>query len=305
MSIAAGVIAERIPNRGASAFMRWLTKPPSKWWRRYNRLIKATMGHERTTRTFFGARMRCDLDDYIGIRIFHFGFWEPHVSAIVLNRLQPGDVFCDVGANIGYYSLLAAHAVGSGGRVVAIEPCPPIFRRLAKNVAYNKSGDVRTVEAAVSDCESSLPIFFGPRGNAGMATTVAARGHGPAGIVSARPLERILTPEERARLRLLKIDVEGAERPILRHLLDTIADYPSQMEIIVEMSVDPLAPGESDPNALLAEFIAAGFGAYVLANPYDIQSYVAFSEPILPVPLALPLRAQADVLLSRSGGSLE
>jgi FkbM family methyltransferase len=280
--------------------MRWLTKPPSKWWRRYNRVNKALFGHRQTARTYFGAKMVLDLDDYIGIRLYHFGFWEPHISGLLQSRLHPGDVFCDIGANIGYDTLLAAHAVGPSGTVIAIEPYRPFFETLSHHVALNRLTNVRLVQAAVAERAGTIAIFHGPDGNTGMTTTVAARGKGDAGVVDALTLETILTPDEIARLKLIKIDIEGAEGPVLRHLLDTIELYPRDLEILVEMGADALSPDSPSADDTIARFIAAGFGAYALPNEYDIQSYVAFERLAEPTPLSLPLTVQTDVLFSRT-----
>lgn len=73
-------------------------------------------------------------------------------------RLKPGDVFVDVGANIGYFSLLASKLVGPGGRVVAIEASPEVFDLLRRNLELNKAHNVRAVNVAISDREGSLQL---------------------------------------------------------------------------------------------------------------------------------------------------
>ena len=82
---------------------------------------------EFTARTIHGARLRGDQRWIMPRCIYWFGVWEPLLSAWVESRLRPGDVFVDVGANMGYTSLLAARAVGPGGAVVAFEPAPATF----------------------------------------------------------------------------------------------------------------------------------------------------------------------------------
>ena len=70
---------------------------------------------ETTTTTRDGLRMRINFPDQIQERIYLFGVWEPVITRFVKSRLKPGDLFVDIGANVGYYSLLAAKLVRPGG----------------------------------------------------------------------------------------------------------------------------------------------------------------------------------------------
>ncbi len=65
------------------------------------------------------------------------GVWEPNLSNFIVSRLRHGDTFVDVGANIGYYTLLAARCVGREGAVVAIEPLPTALGELRRNTEIN------------------------------------------------------------------------------------------------------------------------------------------------------------------------
>lgn len=78
-----------------------------------------------------GVRMSVDTKDIVQRYLYQFGIWEPSLSGWLARTLRPGDVFVDVGANIGYYSLLAARLVGHLGSVVAIEASPPPTPRFA------------------------------------------------------------------------------------------------------------------------------------------------------------------------------
>lgn len=90
-----------------------------------------------TVTTIDGASMEIALPDLIQSRIYFFGVWEPAISAFVRSRLEPGDSFIDVGANIGYYTVLASRRVGPSGSVYAVEASPKICSRLRRNVALN------------------------------------------------------------------------------------------------------------------------------------------------------------------------
>jgi hypothetical protein len=65
------------------------------------------------------------------------GYWEYWVSDFMWRNIKPGDTVIDVGANLGYYSVLMADLVGSTGRVVSFEPNPRLFELLQRNVGIN------------------------------------------------------------------------------------------------------------------------------------------------------------------------
>lgn len=148
------------------------------------------------------------------------GLYEAPVQAALAGALRPGDVVLDVGANIGFLTVLAARLVGPGGRVVAFEPVPVNARLVRRNAALNRQAQVEVVQAAVGD-------------RSGRATLVLARHAGGAALAGAdRPFDACgeLTVDlvdldgwlaaNAARLpgpvRLLKVDVEGAEPAVLR-----------------------------------------------------------------------------------------
>ena len=79
-------------------------------------------------------------DKVISERLRREGVWEPYETHLVLNLLEPGGVFVDVGANLGYFSILAAACVGERGRVYAFEPDPDNFALLQANSETNGFG---------------------------------------------------------------------------------------------------------------------------------------------------------------------
>src|SRR4029450_8092682 len=85
-----------------------------------------------------GSRMIVNTDDLIGRVLAIAGVWEPNVTAAFRRTLAPGDVCLDIGAHIGYYTLLAARLVGPEGHVHAFEPAPASFRRLRANRQLNR-----------------------------------------------------------------------------------------------------------------------------------------------------------------------
>ena len=85
-----------------------------------------------------------EADRFVSRRIREEGIWEPYETSLVLGALQPGDVFVDVGANIGYFPVIAAGRVGRAGRVLAFEPDPDNYRLLSENLELNDCREVVT-----------------------------------------------------------------------------------------------------------------------------------------------------------------
>lgn len=255
--------------------------------------------HCREAQTYFGATLVCDLSDSLQRFIYNFGVWEPHVSALIESRLRPGDIFCDVGANIGYDSLLGSSVVGPTGKVIAIEASPMIYGLLLNNLRLNHVINVETVQIAITAELGEIPIYRGYDFNVGTASIIESRGHGLEAMVRGLPLLDALSAEDCKHLRLVKIDVEGAELPILRQLADSIGEYSPELEVIVEVTPD--ATTNAGLQDVFDHFRTLGFSAWAVPNSYDvIAEYLNFDAVHAPIPLSLAPTRQQDVFFSRS-----
>src|SRR5207247_10608255 len=119
----------------------------------------------------------------------------------------------DVGANIGYFTLLASKLVGDSGAVVAIEAFPATFDALQRNLARNRARNVRAVNAAASDCNSVVRLFRGPATHIGLTKILVEEGI-RRGLefeceVTVAPFTIVLRSGELQLARLLKIEVVG------------------------------------------------------------------------------------------------
>jgi FkbM family methyltransferase len=263
-------------------------------FRAYNKALRL-FRQEYIGETYFGALMYSNLSDLIQSYVFHFGVWEPEISHLVGRILKPGDVFVDIGANVGYDSLLGSSLVGPQGRVIAIEASPITFAKLKGNITLNKLTNIRAVNVAVSDSVGTLDLFDLSKVNSGAATTLAGRGGKLIASVDALPLAQILTPTEMGSVRLIKIDVEGAEPMILNDILDHIEDFPASMDIIAESSVHEFEAS----NRVFDRLTQMGYYAYAIENDYREGRYLS-NRALSPLVLTetLPL-AQCDLLYTR------
>jgi len=230
---------------------------------------RATRPRSFVVRTRYGFRFAGDQRLIMPRCVYWFGHW---LSRSLHATLRTGDVVVDVGANTGWYTLLAATAVGPSGRVVAIEPAASTRVALERNLARNRAANVRTVASAVGAEEGSVPFFRGE--NDAESSTVQRRGLAPDGEVPTAPLPHLLTPEEAARVALVKIDVEGGEADVLRGMVQDAAWMPARLRIVVEVHVHHLVRAGVAPADLLAPFRAIGFAATWLPVAFDEASHL-------------------------------
>lgn len=147
--------------------------------------------------------------------------------ALLLHLLRPGDLFVDVGANVGSYTVLASAVCGSDA--IAVEPDPETMRALKKNIVANRIGDrVTTIQAALGS-EAGTANF-----SIGLDTTnkIVSRKSGATRKVIIRCLDDVM---EGLNPTLIKLDVEGHEAEVLRGGKRTLSN-PSLMAIETETS---------------------------------------------------------------------
>ena len=247
-----------------------------------------------------GSRMRVRTDDMIGRVIAISGEWEPNVTAAFTRALAPGDVCLDIGAHIGYYTLLASRLVGSRGHVYAFEPSPENYRRLRANVDLNGLRNVTTAQLAVGDEERRAVLYVGAPYNTGLTTldpVLAAKSTTPLRetIVDVGPVTSVMRPEDLARVRVIKIDVEWHEIEVLRSLAP-IFELADGLAVLVEFTPRRAAPDAPSQFAALCEM--HGFALYGVRNGYSLDKLFPgrLDEPS-PIE-ALPGK-QCDLLLLR------
>lgn len=247
-----------------------------------------------------GWRISGHTRDWIQRTLYYFGLWEPNLSAWIASRLKHGDAFVDVGANVGYFTLLAARCVGPEGKVVAIEAMPSIFEHLAKHVRDNGLTNTRVVNKAAVGPGSppEVELFWGNEGNIG-STGMIPRGTEGRGItIAASTLSDILTDDECARARLIKIDVEGVEPETVKGLGLESRPFNKDLELIIEVSYDPERLAQRD--WLLDYLHGLGFFSYVLPDTHRFRHYAyPHHSRERPHRLKQPLTRMHNVIFSR------
>lgn len=212
-----------------------------------------------------GPRLFVNLADYtIGMQTL-LGHYEAAEIALVRRLVQPGDRVVDIGANVGVFTVTLAQAVGPTGRVYAFEPVAGLAGLLRRSLAENRYGWVDLREQAVGDAAGSVELLQVQGGDHfGGSYLWREGGAAPVGHTLTRvPLVRLDDLGLERPIRLIKVDVEGAEPLALRGALGIIkADRPAILAEICAAQLVRLAG--CTPNDLIAELAGYGYRCHLI-----------------------------------------
>jgi FkbM family methyltransferase len=174
--------------------------------------IKTLLRVKRTEVETSEGKFWLDPASEFGQRLLNKGIYEPEMVATLKRFLRPGDAFADVGANEGYFSVIASRIVGSEGRVLAVEPQNRLQPVLARNFEINECRNATVTAAAVSDAAGVAELNLAPSMNTGASSLMQRTRYTPKReTVPTRTLQDIVTASRIGKINLLKMDIEGWE----------------------------------------------------------------------------------------------
>ncbi|HTO91101.1 MAG TPA: FkbM family methyltransferase [Candidatus Sulfotelmatobacter sp.] len=192
------------------------------------------------------VRFECDFALGPKVRDMCFGAYEPEEVEVFRSVLRRGDVVVDAGANIGYFTAVAASLVGAEGEVHAFEPVPGYFARLEALRAANPRHRILANPVALGASEGRAEIRVSGTGNLGWNTLVPELMSRESAVsvheVRVRRLDAYLEEHGIERLALLKVDVEGFELALLRGFSGWLERHSARPVILCEV-----APGAYPP----------------------------------------------------------
>lgn len=287
-------------------------KPDAPTWLRYSGAVVRLLPFGRyrlmnricrDSRADFWARLRngsqsfwfaCDLRDSMAREVFFTGGYERQDSAVVRELLRPGGTFVDVGANWGYFTLLAACLVGGSGRVVSFEPDPRLFSRLQANLDRNRFAQVQPRQLAAAHEPGALQLVgFDPEaGNWGL-SRLSEHGNGSGMIfqVAADRLDTMLDKEGIGAVDLVKIDIEGAEELALRGMAEGLRTG-RYRRILLEGHPSLLAERNRSLSDVFQLLDEAGYRGWRIDHSSAASRRAAYARSIDPRQFLIPTCAQ-------------
>lgn len=222
-----------------------------------------------------GRRIRIVTADHVGRILYFMGDFQPRISWVIRQLLRPGDAVIDIGANMGWFTVMAADLVGPAGRVEAFEPQPKLVEMLRETIAVNGFEQVRLHDCALSDRDETMTLRI-LDGNLGAATLHAPRNANWSAVpVPVRDADAKLRELGLSRLRMIKIDVEGHEAAIFVAAAAFLREVPADV-ILFESNAEATPFFERPAVAVLV-----GLGYRIFQ--FDMTS--AREVTLLPVPL--------------------
>jgi FkbM family methyltransferase len=235
--------------------------------------------------------MQIGLIDYLHRCVAIDGVWDEKVLHVLTTRLREGHTFYDVGANTGYFSLIASRLVGDSGRVVSFEPSLRALSQLTGNIVDNKLVNILLLSIAAGPQDKLAELLQSSEGNIGMTTLCDHLGYRNVEHVPVFQIDKIteslgLSPS------MVKIDVEGYEFEALKGMAKTLVNH--RPVVLMEVSRQWLAKQGEAPVDIYNFMQGHGYNAFA----------VRLDNGINIVPLAhndfTSLKDQEEILFSPS-----
>jgi len=182
------------------------------------------------------SRIVADLRTALGLGLYRYGMSAPEL-ALVRDRLRLGDAFIDGGANIGLFSLVAAAQVGSSGHIIAFEPAERAREALEGNVRLNRFDWVEIRPEALADFNGTTTLLTFDGDASGFSSLAPPEIGSPRheGIV-VTTLDAALSHGLRSQVKLVKLDLEGAEYKALVGARQLLTEYGPELILELEDS---------------------------------------------------------------------
>jgi len=215
--------------------------------------------------------------EHIQQQLFWYGYYEKELGDLLNKIVKPGDVFLDLGANIGYFSLLVATNSPSV-KVISFEPVAGLFQNMNDNVCLNNIKNISTINAAVGETSEEKELFISGPDNLGMSSF-----HHPENYSGRKERVKVVALDDwfktcgLSKIDIIKLDIEGSELAALKGMKQLLEKQ--KPVLIVEMNPETLSMFNLKPSDIcdylkqlnFEGFLILGNGRLGHLNPEEIR----------------------------------
>ncbi len=206
-----------------------------------------------------GRKMFTQNNDGLALSIFKI--YEPNQTEIVKKYVRKGDIVIDIGAHVGYYTLLMAQLVGENGKVYSFEPDPVNFQLLKKSVEINGFENVILIQKAVSNITNKVKLFLGDDDSAINRIYDAKLGDAKESIdVESITIDEYFKENDEL-INFIKIDSEGSEVKIVNGMKQFLSRN-KELVMMTEFFPFLIKKSGDEPNQYLKSLEKSGFNLY-------------------------------------------
>ena len=205
----------------------------------------------------------------ISSELLMFKTHEPLTTKLLSKELKKGMTCLDVGGNIGYYTLLESKIIGNEGKVIAIEPSPPNFQHLKKNLEIQDAKNVVAYNFAAGDVDGSVNFLVYPESNGSFTIPDGETTDLPGELIKvpAKRLDTFLEELKIENVDFVRMDVEGYESHIIEGMKNTIKKFKPMFQIEVHVTL----LGKERTKKFLKDFQDNGYEAkYYIPRDIDL-----------------------------------
>jgi FkbM family methyltransferase len=221
----------------------------------------APTGRFAVVRLDKGFTMNLDLQDPEQLKVYFYGHYHERYEAdLVARLLENEDVFWDIGANVGYFTLVAAAALANCGQIIAFEPGKNAYARLTENISLNPYGNIQAYQVAVSDREGEAVLHVsGDIADSSASLFQTGQTQAAHEVCRTAALDQFLLAEGVRPPTLIKLDAEGAELAVLQGAQGLISQSPPMF--LMEMEEKNLLAAGASKGAIQQFLGGCGYRA--------------------------------------------
>jgi len=212
--------------------------------------------------------MQLNPAEHIQQQLFWYGYYEKGLGIILKKFVKPGDIFLDIGANIGYFSLLVANNIPTA-KVISFEPVNDLFQKLRNNISINDFKNITAINAAVGEVNEERELFLSGSDNLGMSSFQQ-----PENFSGKREMVKVVTIDEwfkragLAKIDIIKLDVEGSEFAALKGMKEVSQNF--KPIIIVEINPETLSMFRLMPVDIYVYLNKLNFAGFIISESGEL-----------------------------------